>query len=97
MPEIASGATSVWHLYVIRTKQRDELQAYLHSKGIGTLIHYPIPPHLQEAYQHLGYQRGSFPLAEEISATALSLPLFPGLNEDDVMFITEEIKNFFML
>ncbi len=97
LPEIASGATSVWHLYVIRTKQRDELQAHLHRNGIGTLIHYPIPPHLQEAYQHLGYHNGDFPIAEEISMTALSLPIFPGMNEDDVMFITQEIKNFFML
>lgn len=58
--KIAEGATSVWHLFVIRTEKRDALQQFLTQKGIGTLVHYPIPPHLQRAYRHLGLPKGLF-------------------------------------
>ena len=62
LPEIAEGCTHAYHLYVIRTKKRDELQFFLQNQGIGTLIHYPVPPHLQEAYRHLGLRKGDFPI-----------------------------------
>lgn len=96
LPEIAPKATSVWHLYVIRTKRRDELQTHLQRNGIGTMIHYPIPPHLQEAYRHLGYKRGDFPIAEEIADTALSLPLYVGIGESGATFVAEKIREFFL-
>lgn len=95
LPEVANNATHVYHLYVIRTKQRDALQKHLTEQGIGTLIHYPVPPHLQEAYKELGYKKGDFPLAEEIAETCLSLPIYPGLNSSDLIIIAEAIKSFF--
>ncbi|MCU0322631.1 MAG: DegT/DnrJ/EryC1/StrS family aminotransferase, partial [Chitinophagaceae bacterium] len=59
------------------------------------LIHYPIPPHLQEAYQYLGYKKGDFPIAEEIADSCLSLPIYPGITEKEIEFVTEKIKIFF--
>ena len=95
LPELAADASSVYHLYVIRTEKRDQLQAYLTEKGIGTMIHYPVPPHLQEAYADLGYKKGDFPIAEEIAQTALSLPLWPGMTNEDVNFVISKIRSFF--
>jgi dTDP-4-amino-4,6-dideoxygalactose transaminase len=94
-PATATGATHVYHLYVIRTTQRDALQQHLQQNGISTLIHYPIPPHLQEAYQHLGYRQGHFPIAEKMAATCLSLPIFPGLQQQQVQHIASTIQSFF--
>jgi dTDP-4-amino-4,6-dideoxygalactose transaminase len=95
LPKVADGATHVYHLYVIRTHKRDVLQKYLNDKGVGTLIHYPIPPHLQNAYTHLGFKRGDFPIAEELADTMLSLPLWPGLTQSDVNYIANCIINFY--
>jgi dTDP-4-amino-4,6-dideoxygalactose transaminase len=95
LPGIAKGSTHVFHLYVIRTKKRDELQHFLQDLGIGTLIHYPVPPHLQEAYRHLGYRKGDLPIAEEIADSCLSLPLFPGLTREEVEEVASCIKKFF--
>jgi dTDP-4-amino-4,6-dideoxygalactose transaminase len=86
-PEVAANATHVYHLYVVRTRtkaQRDTLQEHLSSQGIGTMIHYPVPPHLQEAYNSEGWKQGQFPLAEAMADTVLSLPLYPGMTESDV-------------
>lgn len=94
-PKTHSGATHVYHLYVIRIKKREELQAYLKNKEIGTLIHYPIPPHLQGAYQYLNLPKGKFPIAEELADTSLSLPLWPGMKKEAVDYVCNEIKNFF--
>lgn len=95
LPTIHPDATSNYHLFVIRTLKRNELQEYLHQHQIGTLIHYPVPPHLQEAYKELGYKKGSFPIAEEIADTCLSLPMYPGLSKENVEYIAQTIKNFF--
>lgn len=94
LPLTAEKATHVYHLYVIKTKRRDVLQQYLSDHGIGTLIHYPIPPHLQRAYQHLGFKKGDFPIAEELASTCLSLPIWVGLKETDVILISDLIRNF---
>jgi dTDP-4-amino-4,6-dideoxygalactose transaminase len=94
LPTVATGATHVYHLYVIRTQKRDTLQNYMNENGIGTLIHYPIPPHLQEAYKHLLYKKGDFPIAEELAETALSLPLWPGMKKEEVLFVCNCIKCF---
>lgn len=96
LPKIAENATHVYHLYVIRTNKRNELQKYLNDNGIGTLIHYPIPPFLQQAYQHLGHQKGDFPIAEEIANTCLSLPLWPGMTRKEVETVAEAIERFFI-
>ena len=88
-------ADHVYHLYVIRTAYRNDLQQHLHAKGIGTLIHYPVANHLQPAYKHLGYKKGSFPITEEIADTCLSLPLWPGMQKMHVDYVTQTIKSFF--
>ncbi|MBC6697783.1 DegT/DnrJ/EryC1/StrS family aminotransferase [Hymenobacter puniceus] len=94
LPATAAGATHVYHLYVVRTPRRDALQQHLTAHGIGTLIHYPVPPHQQPAYQALGYSAGDFPIAEELAATSLSLPLWPGLAEWQVAQISQRIRSF---
>lgn len=91
LPKTAENATHSYHLYVIRTKNRDELQKHLTDNGIGTMIHYPIPPHLQEAYSHLGFKRGDFPIAEELADTMLSLPMWPGMSQKIIKKIIKEI------
>ena len=95
LPTIAANATSVYHLYVIRTSKRNELQQSLLNKGIGTMIHYPLPPHLQIAYKELNYKKGDFPIAEQIADTCLSLPLYPGLTTAEVEYIVNAIKPFY--
>ncbi|MDW7695403.1 DegT/DnrJ/EryC1/StrS family aminotransferase [Flammeovirgaceae bacterium SG7u.111] len=85
----------VFHQYVIRTERREELRGYLEKNGIGTLMHYPIPIHLQKACAYLGYKKGDFPVAEKISQTCLSLPIYPGLQEGEQQYIIEKIKTFF--
>jgi dTDP-4-amino-4,6-dideoxygalactose transaminase len=87
-------AKSVYHLYVIRTRKRDELQNYLTDIGISTGLHYPIPIHLQNAYQFLGYTKGTFPVAEQYAGQILSLPMFPELQENDIQLIANSIKEF---
>ena len=84
LPRIISGARHVWHLFVIQTKYRDKLAEYLKNSGISTQIHYPVPPHLAEAYAGLGFQKGSFPITEKEAETILSLPLFNGMIEEEI-------------
>jgi dTDP-4-amino-4,6-dideoxygalactose transaminase len=95
LPQIAQGASHAYHLYVVRTGQRDSLQEHLEKNGIGTLIHYPVPIHLQEAYKNLDFKKGDFPIAEEIANTCLSLPLWPGMTQADVEQVAKTIKSFF--
>ncbi|HAQ69906.1 MAG TPA: aminotransferase [Flavobacteriales bacterium] len=90
--DIAQGATSAYHLFVIKTANREKLQKYLTEQGIGTMIHYPIPPHLQECYKHLGYKNGDFPIAERLSNEILSLPLYIGLSKP-VLLKVQELLN----
>jgi dTDP-4-amino-4,6-dideoxygalactose transaminase len=94
-PFEAEYVKHVYHLYVIRTEKRDELQKWLTSKGIGTGLHYPVPLHLQEAYQYLGYRKGDFPKAEECAKQILSLPMFPELTGEEIEKVVSEIKAFF--
>jgi dTDP-4-amino-4,6-dideoxygalactose transaminase len=82
----------VWHLYVIRCKERDRLQQYLISNGIQTLIHYPIPPHRQEAYTEMN--KFNLPITEAIHKEVLSLPISPVLTDDEVKHITAALNNF---
>jgi dTDP-4-amino-4,6-dideoxygalactose transaminase len=95
MPVIAEGATHVYHLYVVRTQLRDALQKHLEENGVGTMIHYPVPPHLQNAYLELEYKKSDFPIAEEIADTCLSLPLWPGMQKEDVVYVCDSINSFF--
>jgi dTDP-4-amino-4,6-dideoxygalactose transaminase len=77
LPSVPPWAEPVWHLFVVRSAQRDNLQSHLAAQSIGTLVHYPVPPHLQGAYRQLGLQSGSLPAGEAWAAEALSLPLWP--------------------
>ncbi len=95
LPFIKAGASHVYHLYVVRTKQRTALQEHLAKDGIGTLIHYPVPPHLQKAYETMGHEPGDFPIAEEIADTCLSLPLWPGMEPAQVEQVCNSIKKFY--
>lgn len=95
LPHTHAAATHCYHLYVIRTIQRDALQDFLTERGIETLLHYPIPPHLQTAYHHLGYKKGAFPIAEELAITSLSLPIWPGMTKEICMEVAAAIKGFF--
>lgn len=83
LPQAAPGTDPCWHQFVIRHELREELQSYLNNAGIGTLIHYPIPPHRSEAYAEMGWKDGSFPLAESLASTVLSIPMGPHLKPDD--------------
>lgn len=84
--------TSVWHVFVIRVKDRESLQRFLQQHGVATLIHYPIPPHLQAAYKDLGFGRGDFPLSEKMHDEVLSLPMGPHLTDADVTRVVEAIR-----
>jgi dTDP-4-amino-4,6-dideoxygalactose transaminase len=97
LPAIAKGSTHVYHLYVVRTKKREALQEFLQKNGVGTLIHYPVPPHLQKAYAELNFKKGAFPIAEEIADTCLSIPLWPGMKEEESAWVVETIKKFYNL
>lgn len=95
IPSIAKNATHVYHLYVIMCDKRDELQSYLQAQGIGTLIHYPIPPHLQLAYKELNYKEEDFPIAEKIAKTCLSLPNYPGISDAQIEEVSNAILKFY--
>lgn len=94
LPVIATGQPHAWHIFAVRHPLRDALQAWLAERGIGTLIHYPIPPHLSEAYANLGYQMGDFPIAEEIHKTELSLPIGPHMSIEDAAYVSSAIQEF---
>ncbi len=87
-------ALHVYHLFVIRTAQRNGLQKYLAANQVETMIHYPVPPHLQKSYHDLGFKKGDYPITESIANTALSLPLWPGM-DSQVEYVAGLIKKFF--
>lgn len=95
LPRVYDERPSVYHLYVIRTTRRDELQQYLAQKGITTQIHYPYPIHLQEAWKQLGYRKGDFPVAERLANEILSLPMYPELTDEQIRYVCVSIINFF--
>lgn len=94
-PYEADYSKHVYHLYVIRTKNRNKLREELQSKGMATGIHYPIPLHLQPAYNYIGYKEGDFPVTEKASQEILSLPMFAELSENLIMEICYLVKNFY--
>lgn len=94
LPAVAEGATSVWHQYVLRCEERDKLIEYLDRKNIRTIIHYPIPPHLAEAYKYLGYKEGDLPITEHFAKTVLSIPMYNGMTEKEQDYVIEAINGF---
>jgi dTDP-3-amino-3,4,6-trideoxy-alpha-D-glucose transaminase len=97
LPHVPEWAEPVWHLFVIRTARRDALQKHLTSRGVGTQIHYPTPPHLSGAYRAAGWKRGDFPLAEKLAAEVLSLPISPHHSAEQIDYVCESVRSFFDL
>ena len=93
-PQEAADTVPVYHLYVIRTADRDGLQAHLRTKGIATVIHYPVPIHLQPAYETLGYPQGAFPVTEKFAGEMLSLPMYAELPDEAVDYVVAAIKEY---
>jgi dTDP-4-amino-4,6-dideoxygalactose transaminase len=93
LPYEPAWSKAVYHLYVVRVENREALMQQLGSVGIGTGIHYPIPLHLQKAYESLGYKKGDFPVAETVAAEIVSLPMFPQLREDQQKRVASEVLN----
>lgn len=92
LPVVLADTDPVWHLYVVRSSKRDELQQQLAAQGVGTMIHYPIPPHLQPAYAELAYHQGDFPIAERIHQQVLSLPIGPTLDKAQVAAVISAVR-----
>ena len=94
LPALVEGATCVWHQYVIRCEERDRLIEYLNEKGIGTIIHYPIPPHLAEAYAYLGHKVGDYPITEKYANTVLSIPMYNGMTKEEQEYVIAVLNDF---
>jgi dTDP-4-amino-4,6-dideoxygalactose transaminase len=95
LPACRSWAQHVFQLFVVRCKNRDDLQNHLKARGVGSLIHYPVPPHLQDAYRELGFAEGSMPLTEAIHREVLSLPMGPHLRLQHAQVVIEAVREFF--
>lgn len=94
-PRLGDGNRNVWHQFVIRCEHRNEFVDYLEELGIGTLIHYPIPPHLSEAYRYLGYNKGFLPITEKYADTVCSIPIYNGMTEEEQTKVIEAINTFY--
>jgi dTDP-4-amino-4,6-dideoxygalactose transaminase len=94
LPIEAPFTKGVYHLYVVRVQDREALQAHLAEAGVGTGIHYPIPLHLQKAYQHLGHKQGDFPVTEKVASEIVSLPMFPQLTAEQQKLVTESVASY---
>lgn len=93
LPQVCSSVTTVWHQFVIKVKNRQALIEYLNEREIGTIIHYPIPPHLAEAYRYLNVAKGSLPITERYSNEVLSLPLYNGMTKEEIDYVINAINN----
>ena len=94
LPYVPGDMVPVWHIFALRCQKRGKLERFLNEAGISTNKHYPIPMHLQECYRYLGYKSGDFPIAEEISATQLSIPMYYGMTDDQVQYVIDTINRF---
>ena len=94
LPAIAEHVEPVWHIFALRTERRDELETYLHERGIGTTKHYPTPMHLQECYRDLGLKEGDLPIAEEIAKTELSIPMYYGMTDEEIDYVIDALNQF---
>ncbi len=94
LPAVVAGGDHVWHLFVIRSSEREALREHLTSRGVQTLLHYPVPPHLQDAYGHLGLKVGAFPITEAIHRECISLPMGPHVSEVQVDMVIDAMRSF---
>jgi dTDP-4-amino-4,6-dideoxygalactose transaminase len=92
LPQVPEWAEPAWHLFVVTSPKRDAIQEALKAQGMETLIHYPVPPHRQEAYAELGFGPGSFPIAEQLASEVLSLPIGPHMSDDQVDAVIAEVR-----
>ncbi len=95
LPPVAHRSSPAWHLFVVTTTDPDRLADFLAARGIGTGRHYPEPVHLAPAYADLGYRAGAFPVAERLARTCLSLPLFPGIAEEQLERVVRAVRDYF--
>jgi dTDP-4-amino-4,6-dideoxygalactose transaminase len=95
LPYTPAWISPVWHIFVIQTHRRDDLQQFLKGKGVGTLIHYPVPPHLSKAYAEFGLTKDAFPITEAIASSELSLPMGPHLSLDEAEYVVNMIRVYF--
>lgn len=94
LPYVPKEIIPVWHIFAIRCKRRAALEKFLNVRGIETNKHYPIPIHLQECYKEFGFKEGDFPIAEEISATELSIPIYYGMTDTEIQYVIDSINEF---
>ncbi len=94
LPETIDGASHVYHQFVIRCRERDALIEYLNGLEIGTIIHYPIPPHLAEAYAYLGFKEGDFPITERLAKEVLSIPMYNGMTKEEQSYVIDALNAF---
>ena len=94
LPKTREGAGNVYHQFVIRCMTRDDLIKYLDEKGVGTIIHYPVPPHLSACYENLGYKKGDLPITEELADTVLSIPMYNGITKEEQDRVIEALNNY---
>jgi dTDP-4-amino-4,6-dideoxygalactose transaminase len=95
LPPVPAGSEPVWHLFVVRTAEPNSLAAHLGERGVQTGRHYPVPVHLTKAYAHLGHVEGAFPVAEALGRECLSLPIFPGMEEEELEHVVAVVKEYF--
>ena len=93
-PAQQEGGYEVYHQYVIRSERRDELIEYLKEKEIGTIIHYPVPPHLQQAYEYLGHKKGDLPISERYANEVLSIPMYNGMSDEEQQYVIDALNAF---
>jgi len=96
LPTEHAGNTPVYHLYVIRTPRRDEMQNFLKEQGVATGIHYPIPVHLQKSMEYLGHKPGDFPVTEDVVSNILSLPMYAEISDDEIKYVADSVKKFYV-
>jgi dTDP-4-amino-4,6-dideoxygalactose transaminase len=94
LPKVREHATHIWHQFVIRCESRDDLAEYLNKRNVGTIIHYPIPPHLSEAYKYLGMKKGDLPITERCADTVLSIPLYVGMTDDEQEYVIKCLNEY---
>jgi dTDP-4-amino-4,6-dideoxygalactose transaminase len=94
LPRVPEWVDPVWHLFMVRHPERDLLQKHLTANGMGTIIHYPVPPHLQKAYAELGYTRGAFPISETLADEVLSLPMSAHQTSEETDYVAQQLATF---
>ena len=92
LPHVPDHCLPVWHLFVIQVDKRNGVQECLTKNGIGSGLHYPVPLHMQKAYEHLGLQRGTYPVTEDYTTRLLSLPMFPEMTDNQIDYVCKHLK-----